>query len=134
MTTPQLDPDREQKIRRNYADTEAGGTVRTLLDEIDRLRTQRRYLLDQFATKDAKSGDADRAVREFLGGEPAARETRRVLTPSEYNAAWHAVEGAAGEEGADPGTVLHAVLDRLGIAWQDAARPGVVVPAAETGR
>lgn len=39
----------------------------------------------------------------------------RTLTESEYNAAWHAVEGAAGEEGADPGTVLHAVLDRLGI-------------------
>ena len=40
---------------------------------------------------------------------------RRTLTPDEYSAAWHAVEGAAGEEGADPGTVLHAVLDRLGI-------------------
>lgn len=47
----------------------------------------------------------------------------RTLTDSEYNAAWHAVEGAAGEEGADPGTVLHAVLDRLEISWQDAATP-----------
>lgn len=47
----------------------------------------------------------------------------RTLTEGEYNAAWHAVEGAAGEEGADPGTVLHAVLDRLGINWQDAAAP-----------
>ncbi|NUS13450.1 MAG: hypothetical protein HOY69_18950 [Streptomyces sp.] len=53
----------------------------------------------------------------------------RTLTPGEYNAAWHAVEGSAGEEGADPGTVLHAVLDRLGIAWQDAAVPAAV----ETG-
>ena len=52
----------------------------------------------------------------------------RQLTFSEYNAAWHAVEGAAGEEGADPGTVLHAVLDRLGIEWQTAARP--VSPSA----
>lgn len=51
--------------------------------------------------------------------EPAPR---RTLTPNEYDAAWHAVEGAAGEEGADPGTVLHAVLNRLGIEWQDAAR------------
>ncbi len=49
----------------------------------------------------------------------------RTLTPGEYNAAWHAVEGAAGEEGADPGTVLHAVLDRLGIEWQTAATPAV---------
>lgn len=40
---------------------------------------------------------------------------RRTLTPGEYSAAWHAVEGAAGEEGADPATVLRAVLDRLGI-------------------
>jgi hypothetical protein len=47
----------------------------------------------------------------------------RTLTASEYNTAWHAIEGAAGEEGADPGTVLHAVLDRLGINWQDAAAP-----------
>lgn len=53
----------------------------------------------------------------------------RQLTASEYNAAWHAVEGAAGQEGADPGTVLHAVLDRLGIEWQTAAHPAAV-PAA----
>lgn len=48
---------------------------------------------------------------------PEARETetRRRLTQREYSAAWHAVEGAAGEEGADPATVLNAVLDRLGI-------------------
>lgn len=59
----------------------------------------------------------------------AATGPRRTLTPGEYNAAWHAVEGSAGEEGADPGTVLHAVLDRLGIQWQDAAVPAAV----ETG-
>jgi hypothetical protein len=59
----------------------------------------------------------------------------RRLTPGEYDAAWHAVEGTAGEEGADPGTVLHAVLDRLGIEWQDAARPAAAVAAvAETGQ
>lgn len=50
-------------------------------------------------------------------------DSRRTLTPNEYDAAWHAVEGAAGDDGADPGTVLHAVLNRLGIEWQDAARP-----------
>lgn len=54
----------------------------------------------------------------------------RALTASEYNTAWHAVEGAAGEEGADPGTILHAVLDRLGIAWQDAAYPAAASEAA----
>ncbi|MGV9352337.1 hypothetical protein [Streptomyces misionensis] len=39
----------------------------------------------------------------------------RTLTESEHNAAWHAIEGTAGEEGADPGTVLNAVLRALGI-------------------
>lgn len=48
------------------------------------------------------------------------QQSRRTLTPGEYDAAWHAVEGAAGEPGADPGTILHAVLDRLGIATPDA--------------
>lgn len=61
------------------------------------------------------------ALREDLAGPDG--EPRRTLTPNEYDSAWHAVEGSAGEEGADPGTVLHAVLDRLGIEWQDAARP-----------
>lgn len=54
----------------------------------------------------------------------------RQLTASEYNAAWHAVEGAAGQEGADPGTVLHAVLDRLGIEWQTAAYPAAARTSA----
>ena len=81
--------------------------------------------------------DPERAavLREDLAGppadEPVTAASTRTLTPGEYDAAWHAVEGAAGEEGADPGTVLHAVLDRLGIEWQDAARPAV--SAVETG-
>ncbi|WP_089117071.1 hypothetical protein [Streptomyces sp. SS07] len=56
--------------------------------------------------------------------EPACRR----LTPNEYDRAWHAVEGSAGEEGADPGTVLHAVLRALRIdaptpAEEQAASP-----------
>ncbi|MET9776093.1 hypothetical protein ABZ023_17865 [Streptomyces sp. NPDC006367] len=39
----------------------------------------------------------------------------RVLTPAEHDRAWHAIEGAAGEPGADPGTILNAVLAALGI-------------------
>ncbi|MFJ1995281.1 hypothetical protein [Streptomyces asiaticus] len=60
-------------------------------------------------------------IRKFLdkaypkSDAASGNQTRRVLTPSEYNAAWHAVEGAAGEPGADPGTVLLAVLNALGI-------------------
>lgn len=58
--------------------------------------------------------DPERAavLREDLAGPNGEK---RTLTESEYNRAWHAVEGAAGEEGADPATVLHAVLDRLSI-------------------
>jgi hypothetical protein len=47
-----------------------------LKEEIDRLRTQRRYLIDQLAKKDAASGEGDRALREFLGD--AAEEERRL--------------------------------------------------------
>ncbi|MFJ2225634.1 hypothetical protein ACIOFY_37030 [Streptomyces anulatus] len=46
---------------------------------------------------------------------PAEELPGRVLTEGEYSRAWHAVEGAAGEEGADPATVLHAVLRVLDI-------------------
>jgi hypothetical protein len=53
----------------------------------------------------------------------------RTLTEGEYDAAWHAVEGAAGEEGADPATILHAVLDRLGIL-----RPGTSADGQDDGR
>ncbi|WP_329376120.1 hypothetical protein [Streptomyces sp. NBC_01483] len=43
-------------------------------------------------------------------------ETARwVLTPNEHDRAWHAIEGAAGDPGADPGTVLNAVLRALRI-------------------
>lgn len=39
----------------------------------------------------------------------------RILTPGEHDRAWHAIEGAAGEPGADPGTILTAVLAALDI-------------------
>jgi hypothetical protein len=58
----------------------------------------------------------------------------RRLTESEYNAAWHAVEGAAGEEGADPGTVLHAVLDRLGITVPGAVEQPAVAASEACGK
>ncbi|WP_405964794.1 hypothetical protein OG713_34660 [Streptomyces sp. NBC_00723] len=45
----------------------------------------------------------------------------RTLTESEHNAAWHAIEGAAGEDMADPGTVLNAVLHALGVTPPAAA-------------
>lgn len=50
-------------------------------------------------------------AREARPADPA----RRVLTPGEHDRAWHAIEGAAGEPGADPGTILNAVLWALRI-------------------
>ncbi|MEW1638613.1 hypothetical protein AB0469_31715 [Streptomyces sp. NPDC093801] len=59
----------------------------------------------------------------FPGDSPAMRaaalsgvrpDRRRTLTELEHDRAWHAIEGAA-EDGADPGTVLAAVLHALGI-------------------
>lgn len=37
--------------------------------EVKRLRAQRRYLIGQIAKRDARSGDGDRALREFLGAD-----------------------------------------------------------------
>lgn len=59
--------------------------------------------------------DGYRLVRLILT-PPAEEVPVRVLTSLEHHAAWHAVEGAAGEEGADPGTILNAVLRALRIA------------------
>ncbi|WP_327169524.1 hypothetical protein [Streptomyces subrutilus] len=39
----------------------------------------------------------------------------RRLTEAEHDAAWHAIEGTAGDPGTDPGTVLAAVLRALNI-------------------
>lgn len=49
-------------------------------------------------------------IAELTAGQPAPA---RTLTELEHDRAWHAIEGAAGEEGADPGTVLNAVLRAL---------------------
>jgi hypothetical protein len=45
----------------------------------------------------------------------------RTLTVEEHDRAWHAIEGAAGQEDADPGTVLAAVLHALRINLPTAA-------------
>ncbi|SEE83356.1 hypothetical protein SAMN05216483_6705 [Streptomyces sp. 2131.1] len=45
----------------------------------------------------------------------AGEQKPHVLTPAEHDRAWHAIEGAAGEPGADPGTILRAVLGALQI-------------------
>jgi hypothetical protein len=42
--------------------------VRALLDEIRRLRAQRKLLIDQLRRKDVASGEGDRKLREFLVG------------------------------------------------------------------
>lgn len=87
---------------------------------------------DLFVALQAAGLDADEAHRRMYAyaamvlrqekatvadpAAPADRATdRRRLTPNEHDRAWHAIEGSAGEEGADPGTVLNAVLHALRI-------------------
>ncbi|WP_145498700.1 hypothetical protein [Streptomyces sp. CFMR 7] len=84
--------------------------------------------------KRGEYGDASllwgaRGIRAVLAGE--AQPARRRLTPREHDRAWHAVEGSAGEPGADPDTILNAVLHALRI---DAPTPAEEQAASPTGR
>lgn len=56
------------------ADQLAGTDVPALAAAVRRLQTQRKYLITQLAKRDAATGDGDRALREFLGGQPAESE------------------------------------------------------------
>lgn len=135
---PGEDPADDQR-RQDIGDlVDARAAMGGLLDEIGRLSAEL-AAYEPLTPQQCPAGKhADWLVdSEYAHACPWCEIERlraRALTASEYNAAWHAVEGTAGQEGADPGTILHAVLDRLGIAWQDAARPAAAVPAAETGR
>lgn len=81
-------------------------------------------------TAASRNGEFIEAAREAMPALVAEvrrlRAPRRALTENEHSAAWQAIEGAAGEEDADPGTILAAVLDRLGIV-----APGQEQPAGE---
>jgi hypothetical protein len=60
----------------------ARGDVPALLAEVARLKGQRKYLIGQLAQRDAESGRADEAVRQFLAEEqpdeqPAVDPTER---------------------------------------------------------
>jgi len=81
------------------------------------------------------------ASMQAASGLPAGA---RTLTPNEHDRAWHAIEHAAGQDDADPGTVLNAVLRALRInaptpedeqaaspRLRDAARQAAGQPAAE---
>lgn len=99
-------------------DTLAGEDVPALLAEVRRLRAE---LADQRAETQKLirwHGEDETALKKMRGTVERLRAklaAPRTLTESEHNAAWHAIEGAAGEDMADPGTVLNAVLHALGI-------------------
>lgn len=87
------------------------------LDEIEALAAHLYEYADQPEEADTL---ADVHVPELVA-EVRRLRAPRTLTPAEHSAAWHAIEGTAGEDGADAGTILNAVLDRLGIAPPTAA-------------
>lgn len=101
------------------------GSVTDITAEVRRLRARHAAPEATSAPLAASQPSEAPAEPETATEAPTGRvgDPRRTLTPNEYDSAWHAVEGAAGEEGADPGTVLHAVLNRLGIEWREAAQP-----------
>lgn len=63
-----------------------------LLAEIRRLKGQRKYLITQLAKRDAETGNADRALREFLGGEtgPTVQPTGYLVSclPEGHDDRW----------------------------------------------
>lgn len=71
-----LTPEREQEIRaaryQLRALSSADVDIDALLAEINQLRQQRKYLIDQLAKKDARSGEGDEALREFLNPDAVA--------------------------------------------------------------
>ncbi|MEV7654608.1 hypothetical protein AB0O39_10600 [Streptomyces anulatus] len=75
---------------------------------------------------DSSITDRARELRAVLAGE--AQPARRRLTPNEHDRAWHAIEGGVGEDGADPGTVLNAVLHALRIDAPTAAEEQAASP------
>ncbi|MFJ9318277.1 hypothetical protein [Streptomyces globisporus] len=75
---------------------------------------------------DSSITDRARELRAVLAGE--AQPARRRLTPNEHDRAWHAIEGTAGKDGADPGTVLNAVLHALRIDAPTAAEEQAASP------
>jgi hypothetical protein len=77
LTEEQLDRYAELAITAEHDGIKVDpATVTVLVDEVRRLQFQCRFLLKQIAGKDAASGEADRKVREFLGG--TAEEQRRL--------------------------------------------------------
>ncbi|MFE2973311.1 hypothetical protein [Streptomyces sp. NPDC059258] len=72
---------------------------------------------------------ADDAAAGVQPPTSEAQPARRRLTPREHDRAWHAIEGSAGEPGADPGTVLAAVLHALRIDAPTAAEEQAASPS-----
>jgi hypothetical protein len=69
ITDQQLDTYAELAITAEHDNVKvAPAIVGALVDEVRRLRFQNRFLLRQLAKKDARSGDGDRRLREFLAG------------------------------------------------------------------
>ncbi|MER5715761.1 hypothetical protein [Streptomyces sp. NPDC002132] len=61
----------------------ARADIDVLLAEVRRLKHQRKYLITQLAKKDAESGDGERALREFLTGDPGETSAAVVVAGGE---------------------------------------------------
>ncbi|MDX2800122.1 hypothetical protein [Streptomyces scabiei] len=71
LTEQQLDDYAVLAITADHDGTKVDPTVVTVLvDHVRRLQHQRRFLLASMARKDARTGDGNRALANFLGTEP----------------------------------------------------------------
>jgi hypothetical protein len=70
LTEQQLDNYAELAITADHDGIKVDPAIVTVLvDEVRRLQHQRNYLLRQLAKRDAETGRADEAMREFLAAE-----------------------------------------------------------------
>lgn len=136
MTAPpteqQLTPDREQKIRRNYADSQLDGTVPLLLGEIDRLRTesaQLRAARDVIASMHRDSDARHDAVAAFLDEQERAARLFELPTPEWVEAVRAASAPPTAPLGASQGSSVSEVAQSAA-----GAPTGALGDSGEAGR
>ncbi|MEU2402781.1 hypothetical protein ABZ609_00345 [Streptomyces rubiginosohelvolus] len=110
------------------AEVKAATTIKRLRAERAELNRQLDCLRGDVRDMETSLREQDAEFERIRRAPGGAQPARRRLTPNEHDRAWHAIEGSAGEEGADPGTVLNAVLHALRIDPPTAAEEQAASP------
>ncbi|MFD3814971.1 hypothetical protein ACFWRZ_07885 [Streptomyces rubiginosohelvolus] len=110
------------------AEAKAATTITRLRAERAELNRQLDCLRGDVRDMETSLREQDAEFERIRRAPGGAQPARRRLTPSEHDRAWHAIEGGVGEDGADPGTVLNAVLHALRIDAPTAAEEQAASP------